>query len=76
MNLTDLSYLHCENIYKACMKVKQTHCSYDTLIKSVTQILTFIHSDIVSLITSIMYDSLKYFIILSTTISGSSECIS
>jgi len=33
---TNLLYLHCENIYKACMKVKQTHCSYNTLIKSVT----------------------------------------
>ncbi len=64
MNLTDLLCLYCENIYKACMKVKQTHCSYDTLIKSVTQILSFIHSDIVSLIISIVYDSLKYFITL------------
>jgi len=63
MNLTNLSYLYYENIYKTCMKVKQTHCSYDTLIKLVTQILTLIYSDIVSLIISIMYDSLKYFII-------------
>ncbi len=36
MNLTDLPHLHCENVYKACMKAKQTHYSYDTLIKSVT----------------------------------------
>jgi hypothetical protein len=55
MNLTDLLCLYCENTYKACMKVKQTHCSYDTLIKSVTQILSFIHSDIVSLIISIVW---------------------
>ncbi len=36
MNLTDLFCLHCENIYKACIKVKQTHHLYNTLIKSVT----------------------------------------
>ena len=64
MNLTDLLCLHCKNIYKACMKVKQTHCSYDTLIKSVTQILSLIHLNIVDLITSITYNSSKYFITL------------
>jgi len=36
MNLTDLSHLYCENICEACMKVKQTHHLYNTLIKSVT----------------------------------------
>ena len=36
INLTDLPHLHCENICKACMKVKQTHCSYDTSIKPAT----------------------------------------
>ena len=65
MNLTDLLYLHCENICEACMKVKQTHCLYDTLIKSVTQILSLIHSDIVSFITPIIYKDLKYFVTLT-----------
>ncbi len=64
MNLTDLSHLHCENICEACMKVKQTHHLYNTLIKSVTWILNLIHLNIVSLITSIVYDSLKYFVTL------------
>jgi len=36
INLIDLPYLHCENVCKACIKVKQTHYSYDTLIESVT----------------------------------------
>ncbi len=62
MNLTDLLHLHCKNICEACMKVKQTHCSYDTLIKSVTWILSLIHSDIVSLIISITYKDSKYFV--------------
>ena len=65
INLTDLLCLYHENICKACMKVKQTHCSYDTLIKSVTQILSLIHSDIVSSITSIMYKDSKYFVTLT-----------
>jgi len=65
MNLTDLLYLHCENICEACMKVKQIHHLYDTLIKSVTQMLSLIHSDIVSSITSIMYKDSKYFVILT-----------
>jgi len=64
MNLTDLLCLYCENIYNACMKVKQTHCSYNTLIKSVTQILSLIHLNIVSLIIFITYNSSKYFVTL------------
>ena len=65
MNLTDLLCLYCENICKACMKVKQTHCLYNTLIKSVTQILSLIHSDIVSLIISVTYKDSKYFVTLT-----------
>jgi len=65
MNLTDLLHLHCKNICEACIKVKQTHCSYNTLIKSVTWILSLIHSDIVSLIISITYKDSKYFVTLT-----------
>jgi len=65
MNLTDLLHLHCENICKACMKVKQTHCLYNTLIKSVTWILSLIYSDIVSFITFITYKDSKYFVTLT-----------
>jgi len=62
MNLTDLLCLYCENICKAYMKVKQTHCLYNTLIKSVTQILSLIHSDIVDSIIPITYKDSKYFV--------------
>ncbi len=64
INLTNLLCLHCENICKACMKAKQTHCSYNTLIESVTQILSLSYLNIVNLITSITYNSSKYFVIL------------
>ncbi len=63
IDLKNLSWWH--DVCKLCMKVKQTHHSYNAFIEQRTQPLGFIHSDVVELITFTVYDSSRWFVTLT-----------
>jgi hypothetical protein len=63
IDLKDLSQWH--DVCELCMKVKQTHCSYNAFIEWVTWSLNLIHLNVVELITLIIYDSSRWFVTLT-----------
>ncbi len=63
IDLKNLSWWH--DICKLCMKVKQTHHSYNAFIEQTTQSLNLIYSDVIELIILTVYNSLRWFVILT-----------
>ncbi len=63
IDVKNLSWWH--DVCKLCMKVKQTHCSYNAFIEWVTWSLSLIHLNVVELIMLIVYDSSRWFVILT-----------
>ncbi len=63
MNLEDLSWQH--DVCELCIKVKQTHYSYNAFIEQTTQSLNLIHSDVVELIMLTVYNSSRWFVTLT-----------
>jgi len=63
IDLKDLSQWH--DVCELCMKVKQTHCPYNAFIEWVTWSLNLIHLNVVEFIMLIVYDSSRWFVILT-----------
>jgi len=63
IDLKDLSWWH--DVCELCMKVKQTHCSYNASIEWVTWSLGLIHLNVVGPITPTVYDGSRWFVTLT-----------
>ncbi len=63
IDLKNLPWWH--DVCKLCMKVKQTCCPYNAFIEWVTWSLGLIHLNVVEPITPTVYDSSRWFVILT-----------
>ena len=63
IDLKNLSQWH--DVCEPCMKVKQTHHPYNAFIEWATWSLSLIHLNVVELITLTVYNSSRWFVILT-----------